>query len=228
MPDSPFHGYRGDTLTPIPPPKPRGITVAITREAGGRGSSIASAVGERLGWQVFTQESLDHLVRDSVARDELLTDLPAGAVEWADGKLGVLLAARQIVPSSLAADTARLLFALAARGEAVIVGRGAGFVLPASSTMHVRVVAPREERIAYLADWMRLTPAEAEVEVRVRDDARNKFLAQLIDGDPNDPLLYDMVLNSTRLGVEACATIIVNAVNDRHLDAADEEYMEPA
>ena len=100
MSESPLHGYRGDTLTPPPPAKPRGVTVAITREAGGGGSSIAAAVAERLGWQVFSQESLDHLVRDSVARDDLLSDLPAGALEWADAKLVHPAERRQIVPSS--------------------------------------------------------------------------------------------------------------------------------
>ena len=41
----PLHGYRG---TPTPPPmvsRPLGVTVAISREAGSRGGSIAAAVG---------------------------------------------------------------------------------------------------------------------------------------------------------------------------------------
>lgn len=227
MSETPLHGYRGDTLTPQPLAKPRGLTVALAREAGGRGTDIARAVGERLGWQVYAQESLDHLVRDEMARDELLADLPAGAIEWADVKLGVLLSSRKLIPSSIASDTARLLFALAARGEVVIIGRGAGFVLPPESTLHVRIIAPRSERARYLGDWMRLSPAEAEVEVSARDDARDKFLQQIHDGDPHDPLLYDITLNSSRLGVEACTNIIVNAVNDRHLDHNQGDSVEP-
>src|SRR5437870_10722897 len=135
MSESPLHGFRGDTVTPAPMPKPRGLTVAITREAGGRGSDIAGAVGERLGWQVFNQETLDQLVNDATARAELLADLPAGATEWADRQLGRLMGARKIAPASMAAETARLLFALAARGELVVIGRGAGFVLPPETTL---------------------------------------------------------------------------------------------
>lgn len=227
MSESPLHGFRGDTLTPTPPVKPRGLTVALTREAGGRGTDIARAVGERLGWQVFAQEALDHLVRDAAARDDLLADLPPGTIEWADVRLGVLLSSRKMIPSTLASDTARLLFALAARGEVVIIGRGAGFVLPPESTLHVRIIAPRGERIRYLGDWMRLSPAEAEVEVNARDEARDKFLQQLHDGDPHDPLLYDITLNSSRLGVEACTNIIVNAVNERHLQSDSSDSVEP-
>ena len=222
MTESPWHGYRGDTRTPPPFPKPRGVTVAITREAGGRGGDIALAVGERLGWQVYQQETLDQLVNDADARAELLADLPAGASEWADVRLGVLLSERRIAPDSMAAETARLVFALAARGDAVIIGRGAGFILPADTTLHVRIIAPRAERIAYLADWMRLTPAEAEVEVKVRDDARVKLLGLFLDGDPDDPLRYDLTLNSSRLGLDACTNLIVEAAAARHEVENDE------
>lgn len=211
MTNMPYHGYRGDTLTPPPMPKPRGITVAIARQAGGRAHDIARAVGERLGWQVYDPESLDHLANDPLARDELLADLPPGAIEWADIRLGMLLSQRKLVESSLAAETARLLFALGARGEAVVIGRGAGYVLPPETTLHVRIVSPREERIALLADWMRLPPAEAEQQIHARDGARNKLLTEFLDGDPEDPLRFDMVLNSTRLGLDTCTTLIVQA-----------------
>jgi cytidylate kinase len=109
----------------------------------------------------------------------------------------------------------------------VIIGRGAGFVLPSESTLHVRIIAPRNERIRYLGDWMRLPPGEAEVEVNARDQARDQFLKQLHDGDPHDPLLYDITLNSSRLGVEACTEIVVNAVNDRHLESDTGDGLEP-
>jgi hypothetical protein len=66
---------------------------------------------------------------------------------------------------------------VAARGDAVLVGRGAGFVLPAESTVHVRIVAPLDERIAYMAQWLRLTKDEATEEVRTRDGRRAAFLS---------------------------------------------------
>lgn len=227
MSESPLHGYRGEMQSP-PLLKPRGLTVALTREAGGWGNEIARGVGERLGWQVFGQESLDQLVRDPAAREEILADLPHGAIEWADDQLSRLLRQRQLVQSSLAGETARLLFSLAARGEVVVVGRGAGFILPPESTLHIRVIAPRPERVRSLGDWMRLAPAEAEVEVDTRDAARDHFLKQLHDGDPHDPLLYDITLNSSRLGIETCVRIIVAAVNQRHLEPDDESDPEPA
>ncbi len=45
-----------------------------------------------------------------------------------------------------------LVESLAARGEAILVGRGAGYYLPPEMSLHVRIVAPLDDRIAHMAD----------------------------------------------------------------------------
>jgi cytidylate kinase len=109
----------------------------------------------------------------------------------------------------------RLLLAVAARGDAVIVGRGAGYLLPAETTLHVRIVAPLEARIAYFAQWLRLTRDEAEEEVRVRDGQRTEYLQSILGRNPADAIGYDIVVNAGRLGVEAAAQFIGWAVRTK-------------
>src|SRR4029078_10747538 len=84
FPRPPVHGFRGDTPTPPPPSHPRGLSVAISREAGARGGTIAKKVGELVGWQVFDQETLDYLLQDDTARAQLLAEVPSSARAWAD------------------------------------------------------------------------------------------------------------------------------------------------
>ena len=68
-------------------------------------------------------------------------------------------------------DVARLVLSLAAEGGVVLIGRGAGFLLPPESTLHVRVVAPLSDRIAYMSQWLRLTREQAAEQVRVHNGA---------------------------------------------------------
>src|SRR5438045_307113 len=99
-PTPPLHGYRG---APTPPPailRPRGLTVAISREAGSRGGTVAAAVGRILGWQVYDQEVLDFLARDEAAREELLADVPASARLWADAEASKFARARELPAGS--------------------------------------------------------------------------------------------------------------------------------
>jgi len=210
-PVPPLHGYRGDAAPPPRPPGPAGFTVAVSREAGARGGSVARRAARLLGWQVFDQEALDYLTRDDAARADLLADLSPGARAWADAQTARLTAGRD----PAAGDMVRLIVALAARGEAVIVGRGAGFLLPPATTVHVRVVAPLAERVAYLGDVLRLPPAEAAAAVRDRDRRRETFITTVVAVNPADDGGYDMVLNTGRLGEYAAAGLIVQAVVGR-------------
>src|SRR4051812_43418150 len=85
--EPPLHGNQGDR-EPLPELEaPLGLTVAISREAGARGGSIARRVGKKLGWQVYTQELLEFLGNNEAARSHVLADVPAAAASWADGQL---------------------------------------------------------------------------------------------------------------------------------------------
>jgi cytidylate kinase len=203
----PLHGYRGDAPSGRFA-SPRGLTVAISREAGARGATIARKVGEVLGWQVFDQEVLDYLMIDETGRSQLLSELPDGAREWVEEHLATLLQDRRVNADPDTVALSRLVLTVAARGDVVLVGRGAGFFLPPESTLHVRILAPFEDRVSYLAQSQRLSREEATREVRARDDRRAQFLAHAVFRDPADPTRYDLLVNSSRLGVESTAQVI--------------------
>ena len=83
VPVPPAHGYRGEMPTPVPLTRPRGLAVAISREAGARGWTIAKKVGALLGWQVFDTETLDYLGQDETARSQFFAEVPESARAWA-------------------------------------------------------------------------------------------------------------------------------------------------
>jgi cytidylate kinase len=216
-PGPPLHGFRGDRPPAGRLTRPKGLTVAISREAGARGTTVARKVGELLGWQVFDQESLDYLLQDDTARGQLLADVPAGAKEWADDQLDRLRQEQRINADPETAGLVRLVLTVAARGDAVIVGRGAGYLLPAETTLHARIVAPFESRVSYFAQWLRMTREEAAAEVRARDDRRAKFLTRTLFRDPHDLYAYDVVVNPVRLGIEGAAQFIGWALRTKQL-----------
>src|SRR5262249_38239421 len=123
------------------------------------------------------------------------------------------------VGESAVRSLAQVILALGAQGEVVLVGRGAGCVLPARSTLHVRVVAPLEDRIAYMGQWLRLPLAEAADKVRQRDQRRAEFLSATFRRDPADVHQYDLILNSSLLGEEACAELIGHAARARAMNS---------
>lgn len=216
--DAPLHGFRGDD-DGRPPARPAGLTVAISRQAGARGTTIARKVAEILSWQVFDHDTLDYLANDDTARAQLLADVPADARRWADGQLAHLQRDRGLTDDGDTLRMVRLVLTVAARGGAVVVGRAAGFLLPRDTTLHARIVSPLDARVAYMAQELRLTRPEAVEEVRARDERRAAFLDQTLATDVSDLTAYDVVVNSDRLGVEGAAQFVGWAVRTKQMFA---------
>jgi cytidylate kinase len=210
---TPLHGHRGDRRAR--PAAPAGVALAISREAGARGETIARRVGKRLGWQVYAQELLEFLCANDVARQSVLTDVPLAAADWVAAQLERVRRDRGIDPAAEGGDMPRLILSIAARGQAILVGRGAGYYLPRETSLHVRVVAPLADRVAHMADWLRLTREQAAEQVRVRDERRAEFLLRHFGRRSTDPYDFDLVLNSGLLGEETCADIILAALNGK-------------
>lgn len=210
---APVHGDRGEPAGR--PVAPAGVTIAISREAGARGGSIARRVGKRLGWQVYNQELLEYLCSHEAAREPVLQDVPVNANGWIEAQLDRVRHNRGIDPRAEGGEMPRLILSLAARGQAILVGRGAGYYLPRDSSLHVRVVAPLADRIAHMADWSRMTQAAAADLVRQRDERRAEFLLKHFARRTTDPYDFDLTLNSGLLREETCADLILSALNGK-------------
>jgi hypothetical protein len=227
--ESPHHGYRGDNPgardeTFSPP----GLTIAISREAGARGGTIGRHVGRKLNWQVFGQELLEHLMQDSSIQQEFSDGLSEEANRWVEEQLQRIVARGLDMPPPITAAT-RLTLALGAQGNVVLIGRGAGYLLPRQSTLHVRLIAPFEDRVAYMGEWLRLTPDEARHRVEVRDSRRAEFLTTFLRIQPGDIHGYDLIVNTSSFGEEMTTELIVQAarVKERLLREQGEESASP-
>lgn len=205
---APHHGERGERAAPAA--LPRGLSIALSREAGSRGSSIARRVSARMGWDIYTQEMIEVLAQEGALNQEIANELPAGAAEWVDERLQQLLVEQSISRNPQVLELARVIALLGVQGEIVLLGRGAGCVLPTASTLHVRLVAPLADRVAYTAQHLRLTDHEAVEHVRRSDHRRADFLSTHFHRKPSDSHQYDLVLNTSTLGEEACADAIVH------------------
>jgi cytidylate kinase len=215
--ESPLHGFQGDRA-PAPPRSgvPAALTVAVSREAGARGGTIARRAGRKLGWQVYDQELLEYMSQDPSVIQSMVDALGPAAATWVEGHLERLLRSETVRQHTSVVNLARVVLALGASGAVVLIGRGAGCILPRASTLNVRVIAALEDRIAYMAQWLRLTADEAAERVRLRDERRAEFVLAHFHRQPSDVYQYDLLLNSGILGEDVCADLIARATLARN------------
>lgn len=105
---------------------------------------------------------------------------------------------------------------IAARGSAVILGRGSQAILQhAPATLHVYVVAPLDLRIATLKEREGSSDEEAERRIRESDHNRHAFHQRYFKVDVDDPMLYDLMIHSGRIAPDLAVRLIEMAVRDR-------------
>jgi len=101
---------------------------------------------------------------------------------------------------------------LGQRGNIVILGRGGQMILGELPTaLHVLTQAPLELRTRRLAERDQLTPEEASKRVHELDSGRAAFHRKFFKVDVNDPCLYDLVIDTTRLSYPVAAEIVALA-----------------
>jgi hypothetical protein len=215
-----FHGYRGPLQPESSPFRPP-ISVAINRQTGSRGRAVAHRAAELLGFAFFAPEALEFAAQDPSGSNSAY-DFDSRAIAWIDNRMADLVRECPLETHPLMHGIVRLMVELGAIGGNVLMGKGCVLALPAESTVRVWLVAPEDDRIAYIAQWERFTHAQALTHVREREQARRNFHLEKFGLDPDSACRYDMTLNTSELGVEACAQLIVAAVKLKN-DPPEEE-----
>jgi cytidylate kinase len=191
---------------------PAAFTIAISREVGALGTSVGRAVGRRLGWTVYDHELLELIAHEKHLRLSLLESVDERRTSWIEECMEAFAEIPAVSESAYLRYLTETMLSLAAYGECVIVGRGAAQVLPAASTLRVRLVAPVEERVARVARERGLSPAEAARHAAEAERDHVGFIRSHYLKDPTDPVHYDLVLNTGRLSAEDCAEVIATTL----------------
>ena len=104
-----------------------------------------------------------------------------------------------------------------ARGESIVIrGRGSQFILKEyPGSLHVLVVAPLEVRVERVMRDLKLDREAASQEIARFDSSRHEFVKRYFRAELEDPLQYDLVINTGRLSFNAAASNIINAFRSR-------------
>ncbi len=192
--------------------KARFRNLCVSREAGAGAGTIGRMVGTRLNWKVFDHELLETIAgRMELATDEVraFDELaPSVVQDWI-----LPLREEHYAPQEAYLDhLAKLVDAIGRAGDSIIIGRGAGFLLPREETLSIRVVAPLKVRAARLADRMGVSNRTARRAAIDLDRRRAHFVRTMHRYDANDPHNYDLVLDSESLGLPIVVEVIAATI----------------
>jgi cytidylate kinase len=180
--------------------------VTISRLIGAGETSIAPALAARLGWQVADQGimnreseitgiSLPHALHWDEHDPSLIDRLHGYGAQFAS----FLQSSRQVMQE------------LAAQDNVVIIGRGGNFLLRGHpNALHVRLIADMPYRISRVMEVRWIDESAARDVIAKNDRNAALFHRHVFRADPNDPMLYDIVLRTDILGNDRAVDLIAS------------------
>jgi cytidylate kinase len=185
--------------------------VAISSAYGPLGQRIASMVGGQLRVPVYDRAIVEHVAKTArvrVATVETLDERAQGAI---DDYLTALFREKTFNQSEYLKALSETIAALWKHGPCVFVGHAASHLIPQEHRLAVRIIAPEELRTKRVAQMRGLDLGQARRAVKRKDAERASFLRRLFGSKIDDPLGYDLVINTSAMTAAASAAIIVEA-----------------
>ena len=185
------------------------IIITIGREYGSGGHAIAKKVADAMGVACYDKKKLvegtakiSGMNRSYVKK---LDEKPAGFPF--SGRIGAF---EDSPESNVARKTFEYIRQIADSGEScVIVGRCADSVLRGNpNALRIFIVGDAEQKNQRLANIQQISLEEAEEERRETDRFRRAYHNFYSDTKWGDSRAYDLIVNSSRLGIQGTADFI--------------------
>ncbi len=108
----------------------------------------------------------------------------------------------------------QLLLQIAEEGNAIIVGKGGQYLLrDHKDAFHVLLVADLEDRVQFMEERYNLSLKKALQVVNRQDKRRQNFYRLLAKVDYDQPDIYHLVLNMSKLSLEKACKLLITLVS---------------
>lgn len=190
--------------------------VTLSRQTGAGGITIGEKLAAYLKerdtdcpWMFFDRNLIAKVLEEHDLPQEFSKFMPEDKVSEVKDMMEELFG---LHPSewALVHKTSETILRLAQAGNVILVGRGANVITRKflSSGVHVRLIGSLERRIKHVGEYYRLKRDQAIELIKKEDAGRRHYLKQNFDQDIDDPLLYDLVINTDSISYAAAARLI--------------------
>jgi cytidylate kinase len=186
--------------------------ITISREPGSGGRLLAQEIAKKHALDLFHQEVLHKMAASAKVNATLLETIDERGLNTLENWIASLVHERHLWPDQYLQHLMKVIGIIGKHGGAVVVGRGANYILPPENRFRVRVVAPLEVRVDNVARDFDVSQEEAKKRVIRTDSDRRAFIRKYFNAEISDPTQYDLVINTENIGIETAAKTVSGAV----------------
>ena len=190
--------------------------ITISRQFGSMGRSIAKELSTILG--------IEFMDRDIVEATAKRMGLPVSVISDEEESMKSYFFRRQY-PLGMGLSSLKdeifytqknIIRDFAAKGSCIIVGRCADYILEdLPNHLNVYIYAPDEARLKNCVENLQMDPQTAKKMMRDVDAARNRYHKAYIPGWQNVFDHRDLMIDSSRFGIDGTAKILADIVKNQ-------------
>ena len=189
--------------------------ITIGRSFGSGGGFIGQAVGKKLGIPFYDNELISKVAEESGYSKSLFADgeerrsLFSMSSFFSTSRLGVIDSG-YVNDNVMFKIQSEVIRSIAEKGDAVIIGRCADYILRDYKCLNVFISAPEEYRIQRLMKEEGLSEDDAEKLMRRKDRTRQTYYNYYTFGDWGQASNYNLCVDSSVLGIDGTADYIID------------------
>lgn len=194
--------------------------ITIARQIGSLGNEIGADVAQHLNYTLVDQFKLQEAAE---AYGMLKSEL-----EEVHEKRPTLVTRYLTMRHKAYLDMIQtIIYNFAKQDNVVLLGRAAALLLSdVPSALHVNIFAPFDRRVEAVMALEGVTRPIAESVVRESDQDRAGYMRYLFDRDWMDPMLYDVLINTSFITREHARALIAEAAYAKELVEAHDQAQE--
>ena len=189
--------------------------ITVSREFGALGTVTGEQAAKKLGFSFWDQEIVHTIAEQTGIQAALLASLDEQTRTRIEDFIGESVLGAETTAAKYVSQVIRVVRTLERHGGAVVIGRGAQFILSPEAALRVRVVCPYGQRIAGYAEREGLSEREAERKLVRVERERQTFLRRHYDREVGHPTHYDIMVNTESLPPDRAADVIVAAYRSK-------------
>lgn len=192
-------------------PPPLEPVIAVSRLPGCNTADISGKLAKKMNFDVFNGQLMALVAEDAKLSISVVETLDEKCVSTVEDWIKSFIVQRYFCSEEYFHRLLRVVGTIGKHGRAIIVGRGAGFMLPPAECLRVLLVAPLEIRIGNVVKKMKVPYEQARSRVIQRESDRKAYIRKYFHAEMTDPIHYDLVVNTEELDVDTVVEILHSA-----------------
>ena len=192
--------------------------ITISREFGSGGRTIGKMVADKLGIPCYDQEIIQKIAQESGYCEDFVAERSehASLSNWLANAFGGKDYYGNSIQDKLWVAQLKAIVEVANKGDCVIVGRCADFILKETSDcIRVFIHAELKDKCKRIVEQYGESNETPERRLKEKDKRRAAYYQLYTDQKWGDLKNYDIALNTSTLSFEQCADTIVNLYNNK-------------